>query len=39
MTSGSDPFIGMTLGSYEILEAVGQGGMARIYKGFHSLIF
>ena len=36
MTSGSDPFIGMTLGSYEILEAVGQGGMARIYKGFHS---
>ncbi len=31
-----DPFIGDTLGSYEILEAIGEGGMARIYKGFHT---
>lgn len=35
MTNG-DPLIGTTLGSYEILEAVGAGGMARIYKGFHA---
>ncbi len=32
---GTDPFIGITLGSYEILEAIGEGGMARIYKGYH----
>lgn len=33
---GGDPFIGKTLGSYEILEAIGEGGMARIYKGYHA---
>ncbi|MCK6626399.1 MAG: protein kinase [Anaerolineae bacterium] len=35
MSLGTDPFIGAKLGSYEILEAIGEGGMARIYKGFH----
>ncbi len=30
-----DPLIGTKLGSYEVLEAVGEGGMARIYRGFH----
>lgn len=30
-----DPLIGTQLGSYEVLEAVGEGGMARIYRGFH----
>ncbi len=33
---GGDPFIGIKLGSYEILEAIGEGGMARIYKGYHA---
>jgi|GEM_PF-755935 len=28
----SDPLIGKTLGSFEILEAIGQGGMALVYK-------
>ncbi len=36
MTPATDPFIGTKLGSYEIIEAIGQGGMARIYKGFHA---
>ncbi len=31
-----DPFIGITLGSYEIIEAIGEGGMARIYRGYHA---
>ncbi|HTP08061.1 MAG TPA: protein kinase [Anaerolineae bacterium] len=28
----SDPLIGKTLGQFEILEAIGQGGMALVYK-------
>lgn len=36
MSFATDPFIGAKLGSYEILEAIGEGGMARIYKGFHA---
>jgi len=31
-----DPFVGMQLGSYKVLEAVGEGGMARIYRGLHN---
>lgn len=34
--SSTDPLIGTRLGSYEIIAAIGQGGMARIYKGFHA---
>lgn len=34
--SSTDPLIGTRLGSYEIISAIGQGGMARIYKGFHA---
>jgi serine/threonine-protein kinase len=36
MIPGIDPYIGTKLGSYEIITAIGQGGMARIYKGFHA---
>jgi serine/threonine-protein kinase len=36
MSVGTDPFMGAKLGSYEIIEAIGEGGMARIYKGFHA---
>lgn len=36
MRPGQDPLIGTTLGSYEITEAIGAGGMARIYKGYHA---
>ena len=36
MMPGNDPVIGTVLGSYEIVEAVGEGGMARIYKGYHA---
>jgi serine/threonine protein kinase len=31
-----DPLIGATLGSYQVIEAVGEGGMARIYRGVHA---
>ena len=34
--SSDDPLIGAMLGSYEVLEAIGEGGMARIYKGYHA---
>jgi serine/threonine-protein kinase len=36
MSFDTDPFLGAKLGSYEIIEAIGEGGMARIYKGFHA---
>lgn len=31
----NDALIGKTLGAYKIIEAIGAGGMARIYRGFH----
>ncbi len=36
MNPASDELIGRQLGSYKIVEAIGQGGMARVYKGYHS---
>jgi serine/threonine-protein kinase len=36
MNTHQDPFIGARLGSYDIIEAIGEGGMARIYKGYHA---
>ncbi len=30
-----DALIGTKIGSYEIIEAIGEGGMARIYKALH----
>ncbi|MBN1177578.1 MAG: SUMF1/EgtB/PvdO family nonheme iron enzyme [Anaerolineae bacterium] len=31
----SDSLIGRTIGPYKVLEKIGQGGMAEIYKGIH----
>jgi serine/threonine protein kinase len=31
----SDSLIGHTLGSYQVVEKIGQGGMAEVYRGFH----
>ena len=35
MNSPVDKLVGQQLGAYTINEAVGRGGMARVYKGFH----
>ena len=34
--SGNDPLIGKQLGDYLIQSVLGQGGMARVYKGYDS---
>lgn len=34
--SGNDPLIGKQLGDYVIQSVLGQGGMARVYKGYDS---
>jgi len=34
----SDPLIGQTLGDYVIQDLLGQGGMARVYKGYDSAL-
>ncbi|MCP4535648.1 MAG: SUMF1/EgtB/PvdO family nonheme iron enzyme [Chloroflexi bacterium] len=31
----SDSLIGRTIGVYEVLSKIGQGGMAEVYQGFH----
>jgi serine/threonine-protein kinase len=36
MSSNTDRLLGQQLGPYQIVEAIGQGGMARVYKGYHA---
>jgi tRNA A-37 threonylcarbamoyl transferase component Bud32 len=37
-TSSSSELTGMRLGNYRILGALGQGGMAKVYKGYQPLL-
>ncbi|MCS7070656.1 MAG: hypothetical protein NZM00_04065, partial [Anaerolinea sp.] len=32
--SVTDPFIGHRLGDYKIVDILGRGGMARVYRGY-----
>jgi serine/threonine-protein kinase len=34
----SDTLIGQYIGQYKVLEKIGQGGMAEVYKGLHSAL-
>ncbi len=33
-----DPVIGQVLGQYRVLDLVGRGGMARVYKAYHEML-
>ncbi len=34
----SDSLVGQQIGQYKILDRIGQGGMAEVYKGIHSIL-
>ncbi len=38
ITSSESDLSGKMLGQYQVLEAIGRGGMAVVYRGYHSLI-